>query len=214
MNKRHIVCFGDSNTWGYNAQTGARYDDDVRWTRRLAALLGEEYMVLEEGVSGRTTVFEDPLFEGLCGYAALAATLFTHSPLSLLVIMLGTNDCKERFSATPQNIADGLQRLLVKAKGMDVWADKPRILAVAPMAMDPRVYEVERICDEMGARSVEKSLALPRLIQKAAFQSGCHYLDCNSYVTPGTGDYMHFDLDSNRRFAAAMAETIRDIFSE
>ena len=65
MNKFKIVCYGDSNTWGYNpAENGSRYDDDIRWTQRLQNKLGNDFQVIEEGFSGRTTVFEDPVLEG------------------------------------------------------------------------------------------------------------------------------------------------------
>lgn len=211
MNKKRIVCFGDSNTWGYDATTKGRYEDDVRWTQRLGVLLGNEYMVMEEGLPGRTSVFEDPLNEGLCGLTALTPTLQTHSPLDLLVVMLGTNDCKERFSANAQNIADGVQRSIFKAKRLDVWRQEPRILLVAPIIMDPRVYSIERICNEMGAGSVEKSRALPVLLEKAAQNTQSEFMDCNPYVTPGSGDYMHFSAESNEPFAAALAQRIRSL---
>ena len=59
--KKHIVCLGDSNTHGYCADPadcadgGIRFNENERWTRRLQTLLGDEYLVTEEGLSGRTT---------------------------------------------------------------------------------------------------------------------------------------------------------------
>ena len=101
--KKHIVCFGDSNTHGYCAEPwdcadhGERFNEEERWTCLLAKQLGEEYLVLEEGLGGRTTVFQDPLTEGLCGIDVIFPVLMSHEPVDLLVIMLGTNDTKERF---------------------------------------------------------------------------------------------------------------------
>ena len=140
MNKKHILCFGDSNTWGYDAATGGRFDDDTRWTMQLSKRLGEKYYVIEEGLSGRTTCFEDPLNEGLSGLSVLAPILQSHAPLDLLVLMLGTNDCKQRFAATPVNIKDALTRLVKKARQLDVWRSVPRILIVAPIIIDERLY--------------------------------------------------------------------------
>ena len=214
MNKTRIVCYGDSNTWGYHAAAGKRYDDDERWTQRLGALLGEGYMVVEEGISGRTTVFDDPLFPALNGYHHFPAIAGAHCPMDLLVLMLGTNDCKERFSANAQNITDGLKRLVLAAKQMDIWYDTSRILVVAPIVIDTRVYDVPRIGQEMGARCAEKSKDLPPLMKKMAEENGCYYLDCNNYVHPGEADWMHFSADSNEPFAHAMAEKIREIFAK
>ncbi|WP_216624798.1 GDSL-type esterase/lipase family protein [Paenibacillus foliorum] len=106
--KKTIVCFGDSNTWGYDAETDLRFDEETRWTGLLASHLGSQYSVIEEGLSGRTSVCEDPLFEGLSGLSYLYPCLMSHSPLDLIVIMLGTNDTKDRFGLTSYNIAQGI----------------------------------------------------------------------------------------------------------
>ena len=90
--KKHIVCFGDSNTHGYCAMNDGRFDENERWTCFLQKNLGEDYLVLEEGLSGRTTCFNDPLFEGLSGLDYIYPCLMSHEPVDLLVIMLGTND--------------------------------------------------------------------------------------------------------------------------
>lgn len=98
--KRTIVAFGDSNTHGYCSETGGRFSEEERWPCLLEKYLGEEYRVMEEGLSGRTTVFEDPLFEGLSGLSYIFPCLMTHEPVDLLIIMLGTNDTKARFPVT------------------------------------------------------------------------------------------------------------------
>lgn len=211
MKKKHILCFGDSNTWGYDAASGGRYDDDVRWTMQLQKLLGEGYFIVEEGLSGRTTVFEDPLNEGLCGFTALVTTLMSHAPLDLMVLMLGTNDCKERFSANSANIRDGMLRLVKKARQVEAWAAQPRILIVAPIIIDKRLYTSPTNGPGMGAGCVEKSEQLPALYEQAAKDFGCDYLDCNPYVQPADKDFMHFDKESNARFASALADKLRDI---
>ena len=96
--KKHIVCLGDSNTHGYCADPadcadgGARFNEQERWPRVLEKLLGEEYLVLEEGLSGRTTVFEDWLHEGMSALSVVCPILMSHEPVDLLIIMLGTND--------------------------------------------------------------------------------------------------------------------------
>jgi lysophospholipase L1-like esterase len=211
MNKTRILCYGDSNTWGYNAVTGQRFDDDERWTQLLAQELGSGFMVIEEGLSGRTTVFDDPVTEGLSGIAHLAPILGSHSALDLLVVMLGTNDCKQRFAATSQNIADGLRRLVKKAQACDVWRVSPLVLIVAPIIIDRKVYTVPRINQSMGEGCAEKSERLPELLKTTAIECGCHYLDANEVVSVNTIDYMHFDVQSNQKFSLLLSEKIRQI---
>ena len=168
MNKKHILCFGDSNTWGYCAQTGGRYEDDVRWTMQLSHRLGEDCLVIEEGLNGRTTVFEDPLNEGLCGLSMLTPILLSHAPLDLMVLMLGTNDCKQRFAATAFKIKDGLMRLVKKARQTQAWRAEPRILIVAPIVIDRRLYSVLAFS---RASSIIASLTFRASLSKASLSS-------------------------------------------
>ena len=136
--KKHILCLGDSNTHGYCADPndcadhGIRFNEDERWTCRLQKALGEEYLVTEEGLSGRTTVFVDPLHESMDALSVAYALLKSHEVIDLLIIMLGTNDVKERFGANAACIGAGMERLLLKVKSVDCWGGKaPNILVVA-----------------------------------------------------------------------------------
>ena len=118
--KKHIVCLGDSNTHGYCADPmdcadgGDRFNENERWPRVLEKLLGEDYLVLEEGLSGRTTVFPDPLHEGMPALDVAYPILMSHEPVDLLIIMLGTNDTKDRLGMNAACIALGLGRLVDK----------------------------------------------------------------------------------------------------
>ncbi|MEG0321236.1 MAG: GDSL-type esterase/lipase family protein, partial [Oscillospiraceae bacterium] len=127
--RKHIVCLGDSNTHGYCADPADCQDGGLRFHELLQKALGEEYLVLEEGLSGRTTVFRDPLNEGMSGLDYLYPCLKSHEPIALLIIMLGTNDTKERFGASATVIANGMKRLVLKAQSVDCWGGKaPNIL--------------------------------------------------------------------------------------
>ena len=100
---KQILCFGDSNTWGYNGENGERFPWGVRWTGLLQEKFAEnrtEVRIIEEGLVGRTTVFEDPLRDGRKGTALFPTILETHAPVDAIVLMLGTNDCKTIFKAS------------------------------------------------------------------------------------------------------------------
>ena len=120
--KKHIICLGDSNTHGYCADpadcadSGFRFNEDERWTCLLQKALGPEYLVTEEGLSGRTTVFPDPLHESMDALGVLYALLKSHETVDLLIIMLGTNDVKERLGANASCVAIGMERLVRKAQ--------------------------------------------------------------------------------------------------
>ncbi len=142
---REILVFGDSNTWGYNPHTKARYPEEHRWPCVLQRELGEEYHIIAEGLNGRTTVWDDPLEGGAIknGSRYLPACLQSHMPLDLVIIMLGTNDLKHRFSLTAFDIANGAGVLveLVRASGCgrgegELGVGKaPPVLLIAPPSL-------------------------------------------------------------------------------
>lgn len=204
-----IVCFGDSNTHGYQSANGGRFSEEERWPCLLDNLLGEHYRVMEEGLSGRTTVFDDPLFEGLNGLTSIFQCLMTHEPVDLLILMLGTNDTKARFGCTAPNIAKGMERLICKAKSVtEAWRDGPNILLVTPAPIDPR-YARTSVGSEMGPGCAEKSRELDPLYREAAMRQGCHYLDAGTLgLTMHPNDYMHLDLESHRKLAEALSGII------
>lgn len=211
--KKHIVCFGDSNTHGYKAVTNGRFDEDERWTRLLQAKLGEEYLVIEEGLSGRTTCFEDAIHEGLSGLNYIYPCLMSHEPVDLLVIMLGTNDTKERFGVSAACIALGMKRLVAKAKAtVDAWAaGRPNILIVCPKNID-KEYEETPIALTMGRGCAEKSAGLAEEYRKIAELMGCAFFDANTVVTENNHiDYMHLTDEGHRQLAEALAGLIPEL---
>lgn len=213
--KKHIVCFGDSNTHGYCAVTGGRFDENERWTKLLEKKLGPDYLILEEGLSGRTTCYDDPIHEGLCGLDYIYPCLMSHEPVDLLIIMLGTNDTKERFGSSAQCIALGLRRLILKALAtVDCWRDgKPEILVVTPKNID-KEYENTEVALTMGRGCAEKSQGLGAEYEKIATALGCHYFDANFVVTENNHiDYMHLTLEGHEQLASALAELIPSILS-
>lgn len=213
--KRTIICFGDSNTHGYCSETNGRFDDTERFPCLLGKYLGDDYLVREEGMSGRTTVFDDPLFEGLSGISAIFGCLMTHEPVDLLIIMLGTNDTKERFSCNAENIAKGLERLTRKAQAAtDAWRNgKPNILLIAPAPIEDG-YETTFVANEMGKGCAEKSRELAFYYEKTAKLTGCHFLDAGKI--PGMkmhpNDYMHLTKESHDLLAKELAKLIPELF--
>ena len=209
--KKHIVCFGDSNTHGYRADTDGRFDEDTRWCCLLQKRLGDDYLVIEEGLSGRTTCFSDPIHEGLSGLDYIYPCLMSHEPVDLLIIMLGTNDTKERFGSSAACIALGLKRLVAKAIATtDCWKNgTPNIAVVTPQNIG-KEYEHSNVASTMGRGCAEKSEGLASEYEKIADLMGCHYLDANQVITAGPNeiDFMHLTAEGHRQLAEALAEKI------
>src|SRR5277367_6580593 len=129
-----IVAYGDSNTWGFDPAAGVRFPADVRWTGVMRRELGAAFTVIEEGLNGRTSVFDDPIEPYRNGLTYLPPCLLSHAPLDLIIIALGCNDLKRRFWMSPADIAQGVERLVLTAKSFPVGPTgaAPDVILVAP----------------------------------------------------------------------------------
>ena len=210
--KKHILCFGDSNTYGYCADPrdcadgGIRFNEDERWPCVLQKLLGEEYLVIEEGLPGRTTVFTDPLHEGMDGLSVAYPILMSHANLDLLIIMLGTNDTKDRFCASSACIGLGMERLVRKCMSVECWGEKkPNILIIAP----PHIgEELNDPC--MGVHCAEKSRELAKYYKEKADLLGVHFMDAAD-CDFNRIDFMHFSRKGHGQLAEKLSELIPNI---
>jgi len=203
-----ILCYGDSNTYGTRA-TGGRFVRDERWTGILQRLLGEKYYVIEEGCPGRTTVWDDPIEEGKSGKNYLLPCLVSHSPIDLIVIMLGTNDLKNRFSLSPTDVQWGMENLIrkIKKSGCGQNGQTPDILLVCPI----QIGVLSDLSDILiGAE--EKCRHLPQLYKELAIREGIHYLNAGEYAEPDEADGLHIDKAGQTNLAKELSKRILSIF--
>jgi lysophospholipase L1-like esterase len=198
---RTVLCFGDSNTYGsIPGVTGGRYDWDIRWPGVLARELGDGWRVIEEGLPGRTTVFDDPLSPYRRGADYLPPCLDSHAPLDAVVIFLGTNDLKARLSAGPSDIAGGLG-----------------VLAQTALASTPKVLllSLPRLGAELSgefAGAAGKAEGLPQCIAAQAAAVGADFLDLYSVVTYSAIDGFHLDPDGHAAIGNAVARRLLGMF--
>ncbi len=205
-----VVCFGDSNTWGYDpANPGARYPRDIRWPGRLAATLGADWTVIEEGLNGRTTTLDDPVAPGRSGLDYLLPCLESHAPLELVIIYLGTNDLADRYSMRPRDVAGAAGRLvqLAQTSGTGPGGRAPGVLLVCPppfSATDP---------DGSYAGSPAKSHTLGRWFAEEAALLDCPLLDLDGVAPYSDLDGIHLDAHGHAAVARAVAERVRAQFA-
>ncbi len=212
--KKHIVCLGDSNTHGYCADPtdcadgGDRFNENERWTRLLQEHLGDDYLVLEEGLGGRTTVFPDPLHEGMAALDVVYPILMSHEPVDLLIIMLGTNDVKERLGMNAACVALGMNRLIDKCKSIPCWGKHtPNFLIVCPPHIGEEM-ETSPVGPTMGPGCAAKSRVLSQFMEPIAKAQGCTWLDAEGIAEFNQVDYMHLTRKGHANLAAKLAEIV------
>ncbi len=211
MQKR-ILCFGDSNTWGY-IPTGGRYDEHTRWPMRMAELLGAGYAVIEEGFNGRTCVYDDPVEGGFkSGLSYLPPCLMSHNPLDAVAIMLGSNDTKRRFNLTPMTIGQSMMQLVRACKlyGMDPNGDPPRIVIVAPPPILDNLMQT-RHAECFGEQAIAVSKGLGPELHRVSKLLRVDFFDAAPYAEVSRLDAVHMTAEGHLRLAEAMAEKMRQI---
>lgn len=208
-----LLCYGDSNTHGTlplkELGESSRLAASERWPGVVRAALGTGWTVIEEGLPGRTTVHDDPI-EGACknGAIGLDIALHTHKPIDVLIIMLGTNDLKQRFSKPASDIALSIKKLIEMARGGPTGriGDCPTILVVAP----PPITESGVLATMFGG-GAEKSLGLAEGYRVVAGQLGCACLNAGEHVTSSHIDGVHYDAPEHVRLGAAIAAKVTEI---
>ena len=210
-----ILCYGDSNTWGYatTPRPDGRYADHERWPRVMGAALGPGWTVVEEGLNGRTTVHADPI-EGvwLDGSSTFTAILRSHMPLDVVAIMLGTNDLKSRFSVGPYDIAGGVTVLLKQLTRAEAGrgGGVPRAVVICPPPI-LHTFGAFEFFGEMFAGGHEKSKRMAGFYAQAATESGAAFLDAGKVITTSAYDGIHLDVEMQARLGQAVAGVVKGI---
>ena len=197
-----VLCYGDSNTWGYDPASGERFPEEIRWPGMLARELGDGYRVIEEGLNARTTVRDDPVEEYKNGKDYLRPCLESLRPLDLVIIALGVNDLKARFFASASDAADGAGVLVNIAQHSGAGPDggSPAVLLVAP----PPVGVLTELA-QVFAGAEEKSKEFSRQYRRVAQKYGCALLDAGEVVRPSDRDGIHLEADEHRKLGEAVA---------
>ena len=205
-----VLCFGDSNTHGTPPMEAEgeyrRFGADQRWPTRMARALGWE--VIEEGLPGRTAQWGDavmgPIMNGIDG---LKIALQSHGPIDWLVIMLGTNDAKARFGASPEAITGGIAALLDIAQSPEMQERHNgfRVLLVCP----PPVMEGVGPIAKQFYGAHRRGVALPKLYKALAASRGVRFLDAGDVMQVSPQDGVHFDAENHALLATAVAAALR-----
>lgn len=201
-----ILCYGDSNTWGDPPGGVGRFAWDIRWPGVIQRKLGAEYRIIEEGLCGRTTCFDDPLSPNRNGLAYLPVCLESHSPIDLLILMLGTNDVKARYNHSAFTIGQGVAELVIFAKKFEPAIGK--ILLISP----PHICLTDNIENTQAFDgAIKKSEDLANHYRYFANQLGCYFFDAATVAKSSPIDGVHLDSKNHLLLGEAIYMEIKKV---
>ena len=208
---KHILCYGDSNTFGTNPIRGGRHSDHERWTGVLQELLGEEYRIIEEGCGGRTTVFDDVLSYGRNGLKTLPTCIASHNPLDLIIVMLGTNDLKKRYQVTAWDLGRAMEQIVdtIQKFTYQPAYPTPEILIVSPILIKEGISDSIYGCFTEEAAAMSKCFAGEYAAVSKA--KGCYFFDAAQVAEASEEDRLHMTAENHRKLAKALADEVRNI---
>lgn len=213
--KKTVLVFGDSNSWGWNPSNDLvkpieRWDDDVRWPGVLQKGLGDGCKVLVDGLNGRTTVWDDPIEEYRCGKNQIIPSMDAAAPIDLIIIFVGTNDLKVRYTVSAQDIANGAALLVRKALGqVGAFSNGvPKVLLIGP----PPLGQISNgVFNLMFGGNEEKSKHLGAHYKAAAEANGAEYFDAGAVVRSSKIDGLHLDADQHELLGKALIDPVKKI---
>ena len=185
---RRILCFGDSLTWGFDPESRVRFEEDSRWPCVMQEALGDGYKVIEEGQN----------------------CLESHAPLDYVILMLGSNDCKRKFSYSAMDIAGEMQIMLEKIQSYNRFRcnDRIRVILVSPPHIADSIKD-SWLGDSFGyENSVKLSKELSSWYKQLADMYGCIFVDAAEYVKVSDADGVHMDAEAQRKLGNILAEVV------
>ena len=204
-----ILCIGDSNTWGYNPETGWRITN--RWTRVMSNLC-PEYEIIEEGLNGRTVNSIDPTFPERRVLSNLKAILMSHKPVDMVVMMLGTNEFKKIFPATAEYVGEGIEECIEIILDKNMW-DRflvPKLLVVSPVTIRSELKVNGDVFGGFEDKSVDESERLADVLKNICVKYGVDFLDAAEYAEASLIDNIHMNEENHVKLGKALAERLKE----
>lgn len=205
--KQTVLCFGDSNTWGYNPKDGSRYPSDIRWTGVLQGLLGPSFQVIEEGLNGRTTTINEIERPMRSGVEILPVLIECHRPLDFIILMLGTNDLKTHFNRSAKQIAEDLSYLCTLIHEHPMLEEHPpRLILAEPTGADLSSNALPEWFENTGEKWNELIELLPRIAEKHQ----ALYIPTHTIIQSNFSDSLHWSPLQHELFAQTANNLIKE----
>ncbi len=203
---KKILCFGDSNTWGYIPKTAQRYDKNTRWTKILQYLLGSNFKIVEAGCCNRTCFMDNP--DGIEQTGCKILPRYLNEAFDIIILALGINDIQTVFNPSLNDIKTGIEQLINTARKL---SPESKIIVISPARLSNAVKTFKRQFDD---DSIEKSKHFASVYEQTAKENNCFFFDWDKIVSVSELDGLHFSKDSHKKIAYALYGFCLEIMAE
>ena len=202
---KKILCFGDSNTYGFIPQSGLRYDINTRWTGILQTLCNNEFEITEAGCNNRTAFIDNPAGINQTGYKTLPEYLKTNF-FDIIILAIGINDLQRFFNPTLNEFKQGMEKLIQITKNL---SPKSKIILICPSKLNLAGINNGIFSYQFDKISVEKSGKLSPIYKSLAEKYKCHFIDLNNIVEVSPLDGLHFSPKSHKTIAENLYKNLK-----
>lgn len=202
---KKVLCFGDSNTYGFVPEKCTRYDKNTRWTGVLQALCGSDFSIIEGGCNNRTAFVDNPAGAEQTGYKILPE-YFTKDYFDIVVLAIGINDLQLFFRPTLEEFEQGIEKLIQITKNL---SPKSKIILICPSKLNLAGINNGIFSYQFDKISVEKSGKLSPIYKSLAEKYKCHFIDLNNIVDVSPLDGLHFSAESHKKIAENLYKNLK-----
>ena len=203
---KKILCYGDSNTFGFVPEDGSRFDADARWTGVLQKILGRDYLIIEEDACDRTGFVHNPKGDLYSAQNHFPVLMSKNMDIDILILAIGSNDMQFQYNIDFSTVEKGLENLIKTAK---IKTDN--IILIPPVILDNNVLN-GGFSFQFDKTSIKKSQKVGDIYKKIAQIFDCLVFDINEFVRPSNIDGLHYDRKSHSLVAKNLAEIIHTGF--
>ena len=200
-----ILCYGDSNTFGFNTWDCSRFDEETRWTKLLNKNLGDKYKVIEEGACNRTGFVDNDDGELYSAQKHFPKILNMYEQLDFIVLSIGTNDFQYKYNIEMETVETGLEKLISSAK-----QKTNNLIIIPPVILDTNILNGP-FKIYFNESSIKKSKIAGDIYKKVSQKYACTIFDINDFTLPSSIDGLHYDEESHKIIANKLSDLILKI---
>jgi lysophospholipase L1-like esterase len=212
---QHVLVYSDSLSWGIIPTTRKRLAFEQRWPGVMEIALcsaGRAVRVIEDCLNGRRTVWDDPFKPGRNGLVGLAQRIEIHSPLELVVLMLGTNDFQSMHQSNAWHSSQGIVALVsaIRSAPIEPGMPVPQVLVVAPPPIGTPSGPIAPKFQDAQKKSVGLAIAYKNVCEELP----CHFFDAGTVTTSSNIDGVHLDAEQHLRLGRALSQFVAPLLTK